>query len=191
MFQTETFRTATDSRDRGQAFAGWWRGPECLVTLFWLLALSATLAYGATVGNLTLTGSVPLILDIGVTPRGAASNLDLTVTQPILTVADVAVTTNNPAGYRITVRSANVANGDCAAPCFFSTATGENLSFALYRSGTPITFAGDTATYVQSAAPSGFGGDAYTADVSYNGAATLLGAASNYREIFTFTVSVN
>ena len=43
----------------------------------------------------------------------------------------------------------------------------------------------------KSAAPSGFGGDAYTADVSYNGAATLLGAASNYREIFTFTVSVN
>lgn len=191
MFQTDTYPTTPKPREARHGINAWWRGPECLVTLFWVLALSATLAYGATVANLTLTGTVPSILDIGVTPRGAASNLDLTVTQPTLTVADITVLSNNPTGYGITVRSGNVANGDCAVPCFFSTTTAENLGFTLYRSGVPLAFSGDTATYVQSAAPSGFGGDPYTADVSYNGAATLLGAATNYREILTFTVSVN
>lgn len=191
MFQTDTYRTTAKPREPRRGVAAWWRGPECLVTLLWLLALSGTLAYGATVANLTLTGSVQLTLNIGVTPRGAASNLDLTITQPILTVADITVTTNNPAGYGITVRSANIANGDCGAPCFFSTTTTENLGFTLYRSGVPLTFAGDTATFVQSTAPSGLGGAPYTADVSYDGAATLLGTATNYREILTFTVSVN
>jgi hypothetical protein len=70
------------------------------------------------VANLTLTGSVTLSLNISVSPTPAASNLDLTITQPALKVADVTVVTNNPAGYQVAVRSGNVANGDCVAPCF-------------------------------------------------------------------------
>jgi hypothetical protein len=168
-----------------------WLGPEILVTLFWLLALSATLAYGATVANLTLTGTVPLSLNISVAPRPAASNLDLTVTQPALRVADVTVVTNNAAGYQVTVRSGNVANGDCTTPCFYSTTTTDSLGFTFYRDGVPIGFTGDTGTFVQTAGASGIGGEAYAADVSYDGAATLLGAATNYGEALTFTVSIN
>jgi hypothetical protein len=156
-----------------------------------VLALSATLAYGATVGNLTLSGAVPLSLNISVAPTAASSNLDLTITQPALTVADVTVVTNNPAGYQVAVRSSNVANGDCTTPCFYSTTTTESLGFTVYRSGVPIGFTGDTGTFVQTAGASGVGGEAYTAEVSYDGAATLLGAATNYGEVLTFTVSVN
>ncbi|NQV80611.1 MAG: hypothetical protein HQ495_08655, partial [Alphaproteobacteria bacterium] len=83
------------------------------MTLFWLLVLSATVAFGATLANLTLTGTVPFILDISVTPTPAASAVDLAVTQPQLKVADVTVRTNSPAGYLVTVRSDNVSNGDC------------------------------------------------------------------------------
>lgn len=169
----------------------WWRGSEALATLFWLAVVSATLALGATVANLTLTGSVQLILDIDVTPTPAASNLDLSTNQPALKVADVNVFTNNAAGYRVNVRSANVANGDCTTPCFFSTTTNDSLNFTLYRDGTPIGFTGDTGTYVQTTSPSSVGGETYAANISYDGTAALLGAATNYGEILTFTVSVN
>ena len=168
-----------------------WLGPEFLVTLFWLLALSATLAYGATVANLTLTGTVSLSLNISVAPTPASSNLDLTITQPILKVADVTVVTNNAAGYQVIVRSGNVANGDCGTPCFYSTTTTDSLGVTFYRDGVPIGFTGDTGTFVQTVGASDVGGEAYAADVSYDGAATLLGAAANYSETFTFTVSIN
>jgi len=168
-----------------------WLGPEILVTLFWLLVLSAALAYGATVANLTLTGTVQLSLNISVAPTPVASNLNLTVTQPVLKVADVTVVTNNAAGYQVTVRSGNVANGDCAAPCFYSATTTDSLGFTFYRDGVPIGFTGDTGTFAQTAGASGIGGEAYAANVSYDGAATLLGAATNYGEALTFTVSIN
>lgn len=189
MTTSHTFAAKAD-RD-AWAQPSWWRGPEVLVTLFWLLAMSATLAYGATVANLTLGGSVQLILDINVTATPAASNLDLSLSQPALKVADVTVVTNNAAGYQVAVRSSNVANGDCAAPCFYSTTTTDSLNFTFYRDGTPIGFSGDTGTFVQRTSSSGIGGEVYTADVSYDGTATLLGAATNYGEILTFTVSVN
>ncbi len=159
------------------------------MTLFWLLVLSATVAFGATLANLTLTGTVPLILDISVTPTPAASAVDLAVTQPQLKVADVTVRTNSPAGYLVTVRSDNVSNGDCSAPCFYSTSTTDSLAFVLYRSGAPIGFAGDTETFIQTT--SGIGGDTYTAAVSFDGALALLGAANDYGDFLVFTVSVN
>ncbi len=183
-------RATCDDR-KGWRPPAWWRGPETLVALFWLVVVSAALAYGATVANLVLTGGVQLSLNISVTPTPAASNLDLSLNQVILKVADVNVVTNNAAGYRVTVRSNNVANGDCTAPCFYSTTTADSLNFTFYRNGTPIGFAGDTDTFVQTTASSGVGGEDYTADVSYDGTATLLGAASNYGEILTFTVSTN
>jgi len=192
MTTSHTFAAKAARHDRDAwVQPSWWRGPEVLVTLFWLLVLSATLAYGATVANLTLSGGVQLSLDISVTPTAAPSNLDLSLSQPVLKVADVTVVTNNAAGYQVAVRSSNVANGDCAAPCFYSTTTTDSLNFTFYRDGTPIGFSGDTGTFVQRTSSSGIGGEVYTADVSYDGTATLLGAATNYGEILTFTVSVN
>lgn len=169
----------------------WWESLEFFVTLFWALVLSATIAWGATVANLTLTGTVPLILDIEVAPTAAAANLDLTANQTDLKVADVTVTTNNAAGYGVDVRSNNVSNGDCAVPCFYSATADESLSYTFSRNGTTIGFSGDTGTFVQTGAPSAAGGDLYAAEVTYDGTATLLSAASDYGEVLTFTVSVN
>lgn len=169
----------------------WWRGPEVLVTLFWLALVSATIAYGATQSNLTLAGAVPLSLDIAVAPTAAASNLDLSIDQPAVAVANVGVTSNNATGYQVTVRSNNVSNGFCAAPCFYSPTTTDGLVFTFYRSGTPLGFTGDSATFVQKLAPSGVGGDPYLAELAYSGGAALVGAANNYAETLVFTASLN
>lgn len=169
----------------------WWDSLEFFVTLFWALVLSATIAWGATVANLTLTGTVPLVLDIDVSPTAAANGLDLNTNQVNLKVADVAVTSNNAAGYGVSVRSNNVSNGNCAAPCFYSAAADDSLGYTLSRNGTTIGFAGDTGSFVQTAAPSGVGGDPYDAGVTYDGSAALLSAANDYGEILTFTVSAN
>ncbi|NQV81697.1 MAG: hypothetical protein HQ495_14160 [Alphaproteobacteria bacterium] len=192
MFNIGALHLTAAHREKYQrSTAAWWRGPECVVTLFWLMVLSGTIALGATGGNLTLIGRVSLVLDIAVAPTAAASNLDLSLTQPILTIADVSVATNSPTGYRVTVRSNNASNGNCGTPCFYSTTTDDSLAFSFYRGGTPIGFTGDTGTFIQTASASGVGGHLYAAGLSYDGAVALLGAANNYSEILIFIVSIN
>lgn len=192
MSETGTFHPLTEAPARWrEATAGWWRGPEFLVTLFWLVALSGTIAFGATGGNLSLSGAVPLVLDITMAPTPASSNLDLSATQPVLTVADIAITSNHAAGYRVAVRSNNATNGSCQSPCFYSPTTTNSLTFSLYRNGTPIGFTGDTGMFALTTFPSQLGGDLYAAGVSYDGAAALLGSASNYGEVLLFTASIN
>ena len=188
MFHADVISSAAPRESKADA---WWRGPECAVTAFWLMVLSATIAYGATVANLTLTGTVAQVLDISVTPTAASGNLDLNANQANLHVANVTVVSNNAAGYGVSVRSNNVTNGDCAAPCLYSPTADDSLAFSLLRNSTTVTFSGDTATFAQTAAPSSVGGDVYTAGITYNGATALLGAATNYGEILTFTVSAN
>ncbi len=169
----------------------WWRGPEFAVTFMWTLVLTGTIALGATVGNLTLTGSVPLLLDLAVTPAPASTSLDLGTLQTTLRVADVTVHSNSASGYAVAVRSNNVANAFCASPCFYSTTTTDALPFSLSRDGIAINFAGDTGTFASSPTVTGTGGDLHTAQVTYDGTSSLLGQANNYGEILTFTVTLN
>jgi len=161
------------------------------MTALWTLALSVTIAIGATVGNLTLTGAVPLILDVTVTPTPAATNLDLSTTANDLLVANVSVSSNSATGYTVAVRSNNVTNAFCTTPCFYSAAAADSLSYALGRDGIPIGIAGDTGTFVSTGAISALGGDLYNAEVSYDGSATLLAQATDYGETLTFTLTVN
>lgn len=155
------------------------------------LVVGASIAVAGTIATLTLTGTVPLVLEISVAPTAAASNLDLTVDLPRTKVADLTVETNSPSGYEVTVRSDNTFGGTCASPCFYSASTSESLPFLVYRGTTQVGFAGPSARFVQVFTKSGSGGDPYDVGVSYAGSSANLSPANNYGEVLTFTVAVN
>lgn len=171
-----------DGIDRAEALAS-------LVVLF--LTVTGT-GLAGTIGTLNMSGSVPLIQDIVVTPSVVAGQLDLSINQTPLIVGGVRVASNNPTGYRITVASANVTSGNCAEPCLFTIGTGNSsLPFTLYRDSVPITFVGPSGVFAVGSGLSQAGGDSYVARVSYDGSSANLPRSNNYSETLTFTLTVS
>jgi hypothetical protein len=71
------------------------------------LSLLSLPTQAAQTGTLTLSGVVDVVNEIVVTPNAQATNLDILGGQSNLTVASVSETSNNLAGYRIELFSAN------------------------------------------------------------------------------------
>jgi hypothetical protein len=165
---------------------------EALVPMVALFLMVTGTGLAGTIGTLNMTGAVPLMQDIAVTPNIAAGQLDLSINQPPLTVAGVRVASNNPSGYRVTVASANVTSGNCGVPCLFTSGGGNSsLPFTLYRDGVPISFVGPIGVFVTAGGLSQAGGDGYLVRVSYDGSSANLPRNNDYRETLTFTLSVS
>ena len=176
------------------SLSGW--GTQAVVKRAWLAGLAGAVALGAAAhaadsGDLVLTGSVAQILDVAVTPTAAATGLDLSLQQAALKVADLLTESNTPGGYTVTVTSANVTNGDCTLPCFYSETTTDNLGFTLFQGTAALTFTAETATFVSSAERTAAGGDAYEVNLAYDGTTSNLATATDYTETLTFTIAFN
>lgn len=65
-------------------------------------------AFTATSGTLILSGAVPRVVSITVTPAAVASALDMSVTQTNLKIGVVNERSNSKTGYKATVKSANL-----------------------------------------------------------------------------------
>lgn len=72
-----------------------------------LLAMSTSMAFAATTGNLLLQGTVPALLSIEVTAEALASSLPLDTTQTDSKVATVNEKSNSNTGYKVNISSAN------------------------------------------------------------------------------------
>ena len=143
---------------------------------------------------LNLNGNIPQLLQITVAALGGASSLDLTlnVSTPVK-VANVNAQSNLVGGYKITVASTNTCTVT-TKPCFLSATVTEQLAFDLHvGTGSALTWTTKTATFVAdtNAKSSNPGvGDAYDANVSYDGTAVVLAEATDYAETLTFTIAV-
>lgn len=78
-----------------------------LILSLFLLSFST---FAATSGTLILSGIIPSIRSITVTPNSVASSLDLSTTQTDLKVATVNEKSNSLLGYKVTITSANLGN---------------------------------------------------------------------------------
>jgi len=147
-----------------------------------------------TSATLNLTGNVASVLQVKVDAETVASNLDLTTNFSESKVATVGERTNNNAGYTVAVASTNLNDGNCqsSSPCFYSTTTGENLPFTVTKGSAPgsgITFSGGSATWSDTTSKTSGSGDTADLNISYDGTAEFLSAASDYVETLTFTIT--
>lgn len=150
-----------------------------------LFFLSFTVS-AATTGQLTLTGVIPEVLALSVSPEAISSNLDLTSTQSDLLVAVVNEVSNSNSGYKITISSLNDGNlklsgGSVTIPY---TLTYDNL---------PVTLSGSSVApiEVKSEAVSGIYNHNSPIEISYTGAASEDTIAGSYSDILTFEISSN
>lgn len=149
--------------------------------------------------NLPLQGTVASAVSISVDAKaGVSDSLDLTTEQ---TVADLEVTegthvrerSNVPAGYTVTVSSANIdATGRCTAgtdPCLYDT-TNSNLGtdFQLFKgtSGTDIDFSAGTGNW-SDVTGLNLAGTNNAAEIGYTISSLL--PAGTYTETLTFTIA--
>ncbi len=150
----------------------------------WLLAigfLGSTLA--ATTGTLVLTGTVPQVLSITVTPLGIASILDLTTTQTDLTVGNIQEDSNSNTGYKISASSANnmklIRSGgtEFIAYTFKYGAT----AYVLTPSDQVVKTVGTAGVYSNTTA----------AKISYTGVASASMVQGSYTDTITLTIQAN
>lgn len=145
-------------------------------------------AIAQTTGSVTLTGTVPAVLDITVTALPAASSLDLSVDTTNLAVATVVERSNKKGGYTVTLESANakVLGGSAA---FFKSADPANtdtLTYSISYGGTPVTLSAGSALVTDSNTKTLGTGTSKTVAISYTGAFLY---EDSYSDTLTFTIT--
>jgi hypothetical protein len=157
-----------------------------LVSLVFFTVFSTSL-FAATTGTLTLTGTVPPILEITVTALPAASTLDLSTTTDTA-VATVTERSNKKGGYTVTVESANAKAMGSAQPFFKSSdpANADTLSYSITYGGTAVTFAGGTALVTDSNSRTTGAGTSKEVRVTYTGDFLY---EDTYTDTLTFTIT--
>jgi hypothetical protein len=152
------------------------------------ILVSAIPAFAATTGTLTLTGTVPAVLDISVAAQPAAASLDLSVNQANLLIANVTERSNRKPGYTVSLQSSNAGAG---TSFFFKSADVLNvdtLTYTLTYGGTPISLVAGSALITDATAKTSGTGVTKDLRISYSGAASFLNEDS-YSDTLTFTIT--
>ncbi len=143
---------------------------------------------------LNLSGAVAATVDVAVTGAAAAASLDLSLghTETSLKVADVTEMANTPAGYTVSVASANLAaggrcGGTAGQACFFNAAGNEDVAFTLLKGASTLSFSGTAATWSDTTAVQ-LTALATVANIAYAVGATIL-PQGTYTETLTFTIT--
>lgn len=138
-------------------------------------------AEAAQQGTVTLTGAVPMVCDITVTPEAGASNIDdISAGDTDRTIATVNENCNDPDGYTVTVAGTNSGNHTGV----FREPGGDEHPFNLKYGGNPVS----SGTVTNANAP-GINLDKQVM-ISYGTDPTLTPTAGyQYTETLTFTVA--
>lgn len=119
------------------------------ITAALLLVIGTSSLHAATTGSVTLSGLVPKVVSIAVTPVAPYNTLDLTTTQANLPVANVQEQSNDTDGYTVTVSSLNAGllkNG--VVDSLVYTAKYNAVSFALTVAPVTVTSVGSSVSIV-------------------------------------------
>ena len=106
---------------------------RAIVLAVFLLA-GASAVFAASGDTLTIGGSVPLTLDLTVTPSGTQDNITLVgaVAPSTATIASIAINTNASAGWELWVFSANAG----AAGTWLINADGDQIDYTMHYTNT-------------------------------------------------------
>lgn len=147
------------------------------------LLLGAFSTQAATTGTLNLIGIIPKKVEITVTPKAAASTLDLTTTATDLSVATVTGKSNVLLGYKITITSANLGkliNSGSASPL------ANEVAYTMKLDAAAVTLTAPTVLNFTGLAP--FSKDV---NISYTGVDAADYKEGNYTDTVTFSIAAN
>ena len=131
-------------------------------------------------GGLTISGTVPEIFTLTVTPAGDAQLLDLSVTVADHPIATVTEKSNKKAGYILSMTSAN--------SFAFAGTTGDTLPYTMKYAGTAVTVVAGSATLSNVSAKTSSAGTSNTLAISYDGLGAFL-AEGAYTDTLTLTMT--
>lgn len=110
-----------------------------LISAFFLMSFQAP-AFAALSGSVTLSGAVPALCAIVVTPSaGAIGILDISAGDTNRTIANVTETCNDPDGYTVTVTGTNSGNHTGK---FVDTVSGAQQPFTISYNGSNVPVGG-------------------------------------------------
>jgi len=164
------------------------KNSKIILTVAMLVLLASAGVFARN--TITLTGSVPSILEITATATAAASTLDLTANEPGLTVGNVVERSNKKAGYTVSVTSANAAGG-AGDVAFFKSADAGNtdtLNYSITYGKTAVTLSGGSDALPSVAGKTSVAGTSNAVVIAYDGSALLL-YEDTYSDTLTFTIS--
>ena len=146
-------------------------------------------AFAATTGTLTLSGSVPSILEIAVNPSGN-TGLDLGVDASNVKVATVVERSNKKAGYTVTLESANAVTQSSDTGVFTNDdpEVNSSLDYTISYGGDNVTFTNGSAIISDVSEKTTGSGASNEVAISYNGA-TDFPYEGNYSDTLTFTIA--
>lgn len=145
--------------------------------------------------TLDLTGTVAADVDVSVTALPIAGTLNLSAghTETSLKLADVTERSNVPAGYTVTVTSANLAaggrcTGAAGQACIYNAAGARDVPFSLLKGAASQTFTASSATWTDVNGVQ-LTDLASVANVAYSVASGLVLPQGAYSETLTFTIT--
>lgn len=158
-------------------------------TAVWVLAAMVTTSVmGATSGNLGLSGSVPVILELSVSTNPAAAALTPSSNVSSVSIGTVTETCNDADGYTVLLSSSHGVTEGANAGVLVGGATGEQLNYNLSYNGQSVNFSSGTALVTDAFSKTAALGDSKAVSISYDGTANNL-ATDTYTDTLTFTIA--
>ncbi len=151
-----------------------------------LLVGAAIPGFSATNGSLVLSGVVAPVTSILVQPDPNASNLPIGTTVSGLAIAAVNELSNNKAGYKVSLASAN--GGTLKESDTSEVGLQDSLAYSLTYDGNPVTFVNGSAVISNSDKRTSAVGATKTLAISF--ASEFLNA-DTYTDVLTFTIAAN
>lgn len=159
-----------------------------IVAICSLVAASATSVMGATSGNLGLSGSVPVILELSVNAAAGAITLTPSSNVSSVSIGTVVEKCNDADGYTVTLSSVNGVANVANSGVLVGQNASETLAYSLSYGGTGVSFTAGLATVTDVLAKSSADGDAKTVLITYDGTSSNL-ATDTYTDDLTFTIA--
>lgn len=151
-----------------------------LASALFVLSVSS---FAATTGTLLLQGVVAQKISIAVTPKSAASALDLSSSQTDLEVASVNEKSNSKTGYKVTISSQNLGK-------LKRTDGADVFAYSLKYNGAAVSLNSSSGTTFSNSSASSVNVDK-SVTISYNGAAAESMVEGTYADTVTFTIAAN
>lgn len=145
--------------------------------------LASTITFAASTGDLTISGVVAPINDIVITPKAAATALNILAGETAKSVADVSETSNSATGYKISMRSANGGSlNNTSSPTVKKTAY--TVAYAGSSTYVSLTTVDQVVKSVSSSSLV-----TNSSDVSVNVTAFGTAPAGTYQDIITISIA--
>ncbi|MEI6874618.1 MAG: hypothetical protein WCL50_05745 [Spirochaetota bacterium] len=132
-------------------------------------------------GTLNISGVVPEIFELTVTPASDAANLTLTAVVTVHPIATIKERSNKKVGYTLVLTTTNNST-------FKGTVSGETLAYTLKYAGNPVSFSLGSATLSNPTVKTTSSGSSNPLTISFDGDSNFL-SEDTYTDTLSLTMT--